>query len=63
MIKFEFKQTNQKLTVHYRPLTPVMGGTTQALPFGPTPVRTVPPDPTATSFRVGDTARPASNNA
>jgi hypothetical protein len=30
MIKFKFKRTNQKLTPHYHPLTPVAGGIAQS---------------------------------
>jgi hypothetical protein len=48
--------------MHYCPPTPVAdgsaGGTTQALPPGPTPVQAVPPGPIVTSFRAGGTARP-----
>jgi hypothetical protein len=43
-IKFKFKQTNQELTAHYRPLTPVAGGSAALTP-GPAPVQTVPPGP------------------
>ncbi len=42
-IKFEFKWTNQELTTHYRPPSPVVGGTARALPPSLAPVRAVPP--------------------
>jgi hypothetical protein len=62
MINFKYKRTNQELIMHYCPPTPVAdgsaGGTTQALPPGPTPVQAVPPGPIVTSFRAGGTARP-----
>jgi hypothetical protein len=50
MIKFQFKQTNQKLPRYYRPPTPAAGGSADAnarmLPPDPTPVRAVAPAPT-----------------
>jgi hypothetical protein len=48
-IEFEFKWTNQKLTAHYHPSTPVASGsvgyTARALPLGLAPVHAVPLGP------------------
>jgi hypothetical protein len=62
MIKFEFKQTNQKLTAHYRPPTLVanssVGGTAQSEQTLP-----LPSDPAAMSSRMGATAQPPSSSS